>query len=151
MGLLTHEDANFRERGFAASFAWNPTPGSKLGPSLTLRQSVGASATGGMDALLSRGTMAGVATNDNRENVARRLEVKLGYGLPVAGDRFIGTPEIGVGFSDTGREYSLGWGLGLARRDRGSLDLSLEGTRHESANGDRGPEHGIGLRLRARW
>ena len=150
-GLLTHEDANFRERGFAASFAWNPTPGSKLGPSLTLRQSVGASATGGMDALLSRGTMAGVATNDNRENVARRLEVKLGYGLPVAGDRFIGTPEIGVGFSDTGREYSLGWGLGLARRDRGSLDLSLEGTRHESANGDRGPEHGIGLRLRARW
>ena len=150
-GLLTHEDANFRERGFAASFAWNPTPGSKLGPSLTLRQSVGASATGGMDALLSRGTMAGVATNDNRENVARRLEVKLGYGLPVAGDRFIGTPEIGVGFSDTGREYSLRWGLGLARRDRGSLDLSLEGTRHESANGDRGPEHGIGLRLRARW
>ena len=46
-GLLTYEDANFRERGFAASLAWNPTPGSELGPSFTLRQTVGASATDG--------------------------------------------------------------------------------------------------------
>ena len=151
-GLLTHEDANFRERGFAASLAWNPTPGSALGPSLTLRQAVGASATGGMDTLLSRGTMAGLAANDNRENGARRLEVQLvGYGLPVAGDRFISTPEIGVGFSDTGRDYRLGWSLGLARQDRASLNLSLEGTRRESVDDDRKPEHEIGLRLEARW
>ncbi len=152
-GLLTHEDGGFRERGFAASLAWNPTPGSALGPSIALRQTAGASASGGMDALLSRGTMAGLAANDNDNDVdvAHRLEVKLSYGLPAFGSRFIGTPEMGFGFSDTGRDYSLGWGLGLARQDRTSLDLSLEGTRRESANDDGKPEHGIGLRLKARW
>ena len=152
-GLLTHEDGGFRERGFAASLAWNPTPGSALGPSIALRQTAGASASGGMDALLSRGTMAGLAANDNDNDVdvAHRLEVKLSYGLPAFGSRFIGTPEMGFGFSDTGRDYSLGWGLGLARQDRTSLDLSFEGTRRESANDDRKPEHGMGLRLKARW
>ena len=152
-GLLTHEDGGFRARGFAASLAWNPTPGSALGPSIALRQTAGASASGGMDALLSRGTMAGLAANDNDNDVdvAHRLEVKLSYGLPAFGSRFIGTPEMGFGFSDTGRDYSLGWGLGLARQDRTSLDLSFEGTRRESANDDRKPEHGMGLRLKARW
>ena len=152
-GLLTHEDGGFRERGFAASLAWNPTPGSALGPSIALRQTAGASASGGMDALLSRGTMAGLAANDNDNDadVAHRLEVKLSYGLPAFGSRFIGTPEMGFGFSDTGRDYSVGWSLGLARQDRASIDLSLEGTRRERANDDRKPEHGMGLRLKARW
>ena len=150
-GLLTHEDEDFRERGLSGSLAWDPTPGSGLGPSLTLRQTVGASAAGGTDALLSRGTMADLAGNDNGGDIPRRLDLRLGYGMPVAGDRFIGTPEIGVGFSDTGHEYSLGWKLGLARPGRVSLDLSFEGTRSESANDDREPEHGISLRLRARW
>ena len=84
-GLLTHEDADFRERGFAASLAWNPTAGSDFGPSLTLHQVVGASSTGGLDALFSRGTMVGLAANGNRENAARRLEMNLG--LRVAGGR----------------------------------------------------------------
>ena len=150
-GLLTHEDEDFRERGLSGSLAWDPTPGSGLGPSLTLRQTVGASAAGGMDALLFRGTMAGLAGNDDGEDVPRHLDLRLGYGMPVAGDRFIGTPEMGVGSSDAGREYSLGWKLELARPGRVSLDLSFEGTRSESANDDREPEHGVGLRLRARW
>ncbi len=150
-GLLTHEDADFRERGFAASLAWNPTAGSDFGPSLTLHQVVGASSTGGLDALFSRGTMVGLAANGNRENAARRLEMNLGYELPVAGNRFIGTPETGFGFSDIGREYRFGRGLGLARRDQVSFDLSLEAMRHESANNDRKPEHGISLGLRMPW
>ena len=50
--LLTHEDENFRETGVAGSFAWHPSPASERGPKLTLSQSVGAPATGGMNALL---------------------------------------------------------------------------------------------------
>ncbi len=150
-GLLTHADGHLRERGFAGSLVWNPTPASGLGPSLTVRQTIGASPSGGMDALLSRETLAGLAANDNGADSARRFEVTLGYGLPVPGGRFIGTPEIGLGLTDVGREYRLGWGLGLARHGRASLDLGLEGTLHESANEDREPEHRIGFTLRARW
>ena len=57
-GLLTHEDGGFREHGFAGSLAWDPRPDTALGPSLTLSQTVGASASGGMQALLGRESMA---------------------------------------------------------------------------------------------
>ena len=38
----------------------------------------------------------------------------LGYGIPVFGGRFTGTPKIGLGLSDTDRELKLGWRLGLS-------------------------------------
>ena len=36
----------------------------------------------------------------------RRLETKLGYGVPVFGGRFTGTSEVGLSLSDTGRIHS---------------------------------------------
>ena len=149
-GLLTHENPDFRERGFSGALRWNPDPDSSLGPSLTLRQTVGNPASGGMDALLGRDTMAGLAANGDGPP-KRRLEVTLGYGIGVFGGRFTATPELGLGLSDT-RDYSLGWRLGLARRhERISLDLKIEATRRESPDNDREPEHWAGLRLRLAW
>ena len=151
-GLLTHDDGDFRERGFAGSLAWDPTPSSARGPALRLSQTLGAQASGGMDSLLSRPTMAGLAANDDEGGTLdrRRLEARLGYGFAVFGDRFVATPEIGLGLSDTAREYSLGWRLALARSHRVAFDLGLEGTRREAANDD-APEHGLRLRGALRW
>ena len=151
-GLLTHDDGDFRERGFAGSLSWDPSPSSARGPTLTLSQTVGAQASGGMDSLLSRPTMAGLAANDDGGTPdRRRLEARLGYGFPLPGDRLVGTPEIGLGLSDTGREYRLGWRLALARSHRIAFDLALEGTRREAANDDRAPEHELRLRGALRW
>ena len=153
-GLLTHESAGFRERGIAGSFGWDPTPGSDRGPSLTLSQTMGLSAQGGADALLGRTTLAGLAANDNGDELERRrLEVKLGYGFGAFGDRFTATPEVGFGMSAGHRDYSLAWRFVRDRRrgDIGSLEFSLEATRRESANDDAEPEHGVGLRMTARW
>ena len=103
-----------------------------------------------MDALLSRTTMAGLAANDNDDDLAqRRLEARLGYGVSAFGDGFTATPEIGFGLSDGERDYSLGWRFGMARQGANAFELRLEATRSESANDD--AEHGIGLRLTARW
>ena len=155
-GLLTHESKGFRERGLSGSLAWQQKPGSERGAKVTLSQTVGGSSSGGADALLARGTLEGLAANDNGDGgdlKSRRLELRLGYGLSAFGDRFTMTPEVGVGLSDTGRDYSLGWRLvrRSAGGDIGSLELSLEATRREAANDDVPPEHGIGLRLTARW
>ena len=152
-GLLTHEDGGFRERGIAGSLAWDPSPSSALGPSLTLRHSVGVSATGGVSALLNPDTARRLAANDDDDELERRrFEAVLGYGHPVLGDRFVGTPELGVGVSDTGREVRLGWRLGLARGgERVSFTLGLEAARRESTNDEREPEDRIGLRLSLRW
>ena len=148
-GLLTHEAKGLSDTGYGASIAWDPAPSSKRGLSLSLRQSVGGSATGGTDALFSREAMDGLGANGNSGG-NQRLEGKFGYGLPVFGDRFIGTPEIGFGLSDSGRDYSLGWRLTREGRDAGSFEFSLEAERRETAN-DNAPEHGIGFRLTARW
>ena len=161
--LLSHDDGGFRERGFAGSLTFDPRPDSELGLRVTLRQTVGASATGGMDALLGRETLAGLAANDNADGSGdddlkrRRLELKLGYGLAAFGDRFTATPEIGLALSDSDRELSLGWRLGFARRGPTSLELKLEASRRESVNPGSGAgagyeaEHGVGFRLTARW
>ena len=151
-GLLTHASSGFREHGFAGSLSWDPRPETERGVSLTLRQSMGAGATGGVDALLSRGTMAGLAANDNGDALRqRRLEVRLGYGFPAFAGRFTSTPEIGFGLSQTHRDYSLGWRLGLAQGGAAAVELRLEGTRSEAMNGNEAPEHGIGFRMTARW
>ena len=157
-GLLAHESKGFRDLGFSGSLAWEGKPSSDRGAKLTLTQTVGVTSSGGADALLARGTLEGLAANDNDEGgsgelKSRRLELKFGYGFSAFGDRFTWTPEAGVGLSDTGRDYSLGWRLvrGGSGSDGGSLELSFETRRRESANDDTPPEHEVGLRLTARF
>ena len=158
-GLLAHESKGFRDLGFSGSLAWEGNPGSDRGAKLRLTQTVGGSSSGGADALLSRTTLEGLAANDDGaggddELKSRRLELKFGYGLSAFGDRFTWTPEVGVDLSDTGRDYSLGWRLvrgAGSGGDGGSLDLSFEATRRESANDDTPPVHEVGLRLTARF
>ena len=151
-GLLTHEAGGFRERGLSGSFAWDPGQGSGLGPKLALTQTLGASAAGGMDALLGRESLAGLAANDTGEDELqqRRLELKLGYGFPAFGDRFTSTPELGLGLSNGRREYSLGWRLNRVQGPA-ALELRLEATRREETNDSEDPVHGIGSRLTARF
>ena len=148
-GLLTHEAKGLRDSGFGGTIAWDPAPSSNRGLSLTLRQSFGGSATGGKAALFSREAMDGLAVNGNGGG-NRRLEGRIGYGLPVFGDRFTGTPEIGFGLSDDGRDYSLGWRLTREGRDAGSFEFALEATRRESANdNDSGARHRVAARRAA--
>ena len=152
-GLLTHAAGGFREQGIAGSFSWKPRQGSDRGPSLTLSQTLGGSSQGGMDALLGRETLAGLAADDNGEDGLgnRRLDLRLGYGFSAIGDRFTSTPELGLGLSNGRREMSLGWRLNMDRSGASSLELRLEATRRESANDNAEAENGIGFRLTARW
>ncbi len=149
-GVLTHEASGLRDRGIAGTLAWNPPPSTGRGPKLTLSQTFGAGAASGKDALLSRTTLEGLAAHDNGAG-QRRLEARFGYGFGMFGGRFTGTPEIGLGFSDAGRDYSLGWRLTRAGSAPGSLELSIDATRRESVNDNAPPEHGIGARLTARF
>ena len=154
-GLLTHDAAGFRERGLSGALSWDPTPETGRGLSLSISQAVGAQASGGVDALLERGTLAGLAANDAGEGdlAQRRFELKLGYGLAAFGDRFTWTPEAGFGQSNAGRDYGLGWRLVRDRRagEIGWLELSFEARRQEGANDNAEPVHEIGLRVTARF
>ena len=154
-------------------FAWEGKPGTGLGAKLGLTQTVGGSSSGGADALLSRSTMDGLAANPgsaspgsgsgaggtggagsgNDELKSRRLELRFGYGLPAFGGRFTWTPEVGASLSDTGRDYSLGWRLvrGGSGEGGGSIEISFDARRSESANDDTQPVDEVGLRFTARF
>ena len=162
-GLVSHDSEGFREAGLSGSLSWVPRAESGRGPSLTLSQTMGGQASGGADALLQRGTLAGLAANDNAGAdsgllAQRRLEVRFGYGFAAFGDRFTSTPELGFGLSEWSRDYRLGWKLGLVPGGPTSFDLGIEATRTEPAN-DHGagfgasanPEHAVGLRIEARF
>ena len=152
-GLLTHEDSNFKERGFAGSFAWDPDPASELGPSLTLRQTVGAQASGGADALLRPDSAEElIASGDDEDDLRnRRLEATLGYGLSTFSGRYVTTPALGFGLTEAEREYSHSWRLAEARGEGLVFGLDIEALRREPVTGGAGPEHrvvfGLGWQL----
>ena len=153
-GLLAHEAKGFRERGISGSFAWDPVAGER-GPRLSLTQIVGAPAHGGTGLLPGRTTLAGLAANDNGQELQqRRLEARFGYGVAALGDRFTATPEIAVGLSDAGRDYSLGWRLtpGGVAPGGVALELAFEARRFESTSRRNAPpEHAIGFRVTSRF
>ena len=153
-GLLSHESKGFRERGLSASFAWEPVAGGR-GPRLSLTRTLGGPVEGGADALLERTTLAGLAANDNGQELQqRRLEARFGYGFAAFGDRFTSTPEISVGLSNAGRDYSLGWRLmrGGGVPDGSALELGVEVRRSEmAADPPTPPEHAVGFRATSRF
>ena len=162
-GLVSHESQGFRERGFSGALSWRQKPSSDRGATLTLTQTVGGSASGGADALLSRTTLDGLAANDNGggndDLKSRRLELKLGYGLSAFGDRFT--------LDARGRRRPVGCGTRLqaglapgARRIRGRRrraravvrgDPARERQRRRGSGAQsRVPAHGALVRARFR-
>ena len=60
-----------------------------------------------------------------------RLDGEVGYGLPV-GSRFVGTPRVGFSTSEYGRDYRLGYGLGVVDRESLNFELGVDARRRES-------------------
>ena len=153
-GLLTHEAKGFSRLGVGGSISWNPVAGGR-GPRLSLTRTPGLTGRGGSDRPLGRGILAGSDANEPGIGFREpRLEARSGYGLPAFGGSFTSTPEIAVGISDAGRDYSLGWRLvrGDDAPDGSALEIALEARRRESAS-SRGnpPGHAVGFRIISRF
>ena len=172
-GLVAHEDGSYEEWGASGSLRYEPAGSSDLGPSLTLTQTLGAPSTGGVESLLGRHTMAGIAAEEAYTPEAR-LDAELGYGLSVLNGRAIAIPHVGMSRGDDGRTLRLGNRLRLGRSSEWSLegefpesgrtlrlgyrygfgrsfDLSVEAERRVSGTGDGAPEHDVVLRGTMRW
>ena len=92
----------------------------------------------GAQALWGRETMAGMADGG-----------LAAYGMPVGGG-LVGTPRFGIGASGNGRDYRLGYALGVLSRESLEFELGVDANRRESpAQGT--AEHGVLGRLTARW
>ena len=145
--LVMHQAEGFRERGVALSLSYNPTPSTPLGFVARVAPSWGGQATSGAEALWGRQTMGGMAPGGVASG--NRLDGEVGYGLPV-GSRFVGTPRVGFSTSEHGRDYRLGYGLGMLNRESLSFELGIDAQRRESPLLD-GTDQGALARATVRW
>ena len=152
-GLLTAGFERFRDVGLSGLLTWDPNPSSDRGPSVTVSQTLGGLASGGMHALLARPTLVGLApAGDGGDDLeSRRMELRADYGFAAFRDRFTATPEFRLVLSEHDREYGLGWRLALAESAPTAFELALQGTRREHATASTDPEYGLSLRVTARW
>ena len=127
--LVMHQAEGFRERGMAVSLSYHPTPSTPLGFVARVAPSWGGQAQSGAEALWGQETMAGLAHGGVADGT--RLEAEVGYGLAV-GSRFVGTPRVGVGTSERGRDYRLGYSLGAIGDEGTTFEFGVDAQRRES-------------------
>ena len=149
--LIAHEDSNYREWG--ASGAVRLAPGERgRGLSFSLSPTWGAAGSG-VDRLWGARDARGLAP-DGEFEAEQRLDGELGYGLGLFGDRFTGTPNLGLGFSESAREVRIGWRLTSVVRGDPGFEVNLDATRREAVGGAGAgvsAEHGVMLRGAIRW
>ena len=145
--LVVHQAEGFRERGMALSLSYNPTPSTPLGFTARVAPSWGGEAASGAEAMLGRETMAGMAHGGLASG--NRLDGEVGYGLPV-GSRFVGTPRFGVGTTEYGRDYRLGYSLGALGGEGTKFELGVDAQRRESSL-QGGTDHGALAQATMRW
>ena len=126
--LVMHQADGFRERGMALSLSYNPTPSTPLGLMARVEPSWGGQATSGAEALWGRESMAGMEYGSFAQG--NRLDGEVGYGLPL-GRRFVGTPRVGFSASEYGRDYRVGYGLGVLDRGNVNFELGVDAQRRE--------------------
>ncbi|WP_161632568.1 hypothetical protein, partial [Candidatus Synechococcus spongiarum] len=138
-------DEEFREQGLAVSFAWDPSP-SNRGPSLSMGHTMGASASGGMDALLNPVVLEGLAAPGSS---GQHFEAQLAYGFPFHNDRLTLSPGVTVAFSPESRSYGLLWSLAPYSQQSQTppWEIALEGEREESNSATSPVDHSLGLRF----
>ena len=146
-GIAAHAGDGYREWGVSGSLRLAPGAAGR-GLSMSLTPSYGAD-PGGSERLWALPDAHALAANGDAP-ASSRLDTELGYGLPVFGGGFTGTPNVGLGLSDTARDYRLGWRLTPAAGGDTGFALSLDATRRESV-ADGGAEHGVMLRARTSW
>ena len=150
-GLAAHAEDGYSEWGVSGSLRLVPG-GAGRGLSASLTPSYGVD-PGDSERLWALPDASGLAANDDAP-LSSRLDGELGYGLPVFGGGFTGTPNVGFGLSDAARELRMGWRLTPAGTGYGDFEVNVDLTRRETANDDGagpGAEHAIGLRLNTRF
>ena len=143
--LIAHGNDDLKDRGYAASLAFDPDPATRRGPSLSLRQEFGGQANGGLDALFAPNPLE----DRTGSEASSRWAMEAAYGFPAFGGRWTGSPHAGLGLATGARDYSLGWRLTPEAANAPDLSFGLRATRRESDTAQ--AEHTVGVEITARW
>ena len=146
--LVVHQAKGFTDRGVSLSFGWNPSPSSPLGLTAPVAPSWGRSARGGAEALW-HSQMGDGAGSHQMYGAGGQFNAEVGYGLPV-GARFVGTPRVGLSTSTYGRDYRVGYALGVLDSQSLRFELGIDAQRRESPQAG-GTSNGVLGRASISW
>ena len=151
--LVLNTAEGYEEWGASATARLDPGERGR-GLSFSLAPTIGATSSAS-DRLWGARDVRALAPDGGAFTPGRGLAAEAGYGLSLFGDRFTGTPNIGLRVSDGGvRDYRIGWRLTSAVEGDPGFEVSLDATRREAANDNgsgSGAEHGVMLRSLIRW
>ena len=143
--LLAHS-GDYEEWGLSGLVRLDPGPAGQ-GLALSVRPAWGQTVSG-VQRLWQTGVTGEVEPTGQANG---RLDARVGYGMALFGGHFLGTPELGLGLSEVGHEWRVGWRLGLAGVRRVSFNLGLEATRREPADATTASEDRVGLNATMLW
>ncbi len=129
--LVVHQAEGFSDRGMSLSLGWDQSPSSPLGLTARVAPSWGGQAQGGADALWGNQMTHGMGSHQMYGS-GGQLNAEVGYGLPL-GARLVGTPRVGLRTSQQGRDYQVGYALGVLDQGSVNFELTAEAQRRESA------------------
>ena len=150
--LLVHEAEGFHDRGVSVSLSFDPMPSTSLGLKARVEPSWGGRDRGGAEALWGGGPVSELAARGGHVSGGSVL-TDLGYGMAL-GDRLVGTPRVGFGTSAMGREYRLGYSVGVLRGEGLEFELGIDAEHREHMNlldNLGSAERALVARATARW
>ncbi len=145
--LILHENEDFADRGISAAVVFDPNPESERGPSLSLRQAIGGSADGGIEALFATTTPLGDGGQIG-SGAGMRRTLETAYGFSAFGGRFTASPHAEVDFTERARDYALGWRF-VPHKLASDLAFGIKATRREAET--LAPVHVFGVEATVRW
>ena len=147
--LVLHENDDLKDWGISLSLGYDPHPETKRGFSASISQNLGGASSGGVTALLNPEVFPENLGNGASGAVASGWEMETSYGFPTFGGRFTTSPHVGVGFTRSLPDYTLGWRLTPEMVSAPDLLLGMKATRRESETAE--AEHAVRLEIVARW
>ena len=144
--LVAHADSDYEEWGASATARLDPGERGR-GFSFSLAPTIGATSSAS-ERLWGAHDARALAPDGGAFDAGRGLQGEMGYGMPLFGGRFTGTPNLGFELADGGaRDWRVGWRLASAG---GGFEVKLDVARRETASAD-DAEHRVMLRGSVRW
>ena len=132
-GLAVHDEDGYDEWGVSGQLRLVPGHAGR-GLSASFTPSYGVD-PGGTERLWALPDAHALSGNEDAAP-SNRLDTEFGYGLPVFGGGFTGTPNVGFGMSEAARDYRIGWRLTPAAASASGFEVNLDAVRREPANGN---------------
>ncbi len=143
--LITHEVDDFETWSYSAQLVYDAKPSTQRGLSSTIGYELDDGSTIGVDALFENGA----STAQTENEIEGQWRFNVAYGYEMNNHLVIAKPNFSFAYSDSAREYKLGWQFIPVTQKHNGLLLEIS-VNHTEDVGER-PQSSILLTIGGKW